>query len=154
VSAVSDVAAVPLVHDEPLTGVPPEVLYGILRLRSEVFVVEQACVYLDPDGRDAEPGARLLWITDGDGAVVATARVLDDGGARRIGRIATTPTRRSEGLAARLVDHFLATATGPWRLDAQVQLAGWYERFGFTVDGPEYDDDGIMHVPMVRPVPG
>jgi ElaA protein len=148
------VTSEPVVHDQPLDELAPGVLYAILRLRSEVFVVEQDCVYLDPDGRDAEPGARQLWIADeATGAVLATARVLDDGDARRIGRIATVPARRGEGLAARLVDHFLATSAGPWRLDAQTQLSGWYERFGFAVDGPEYDDDGILHVPMARPVP-
>lgn len=139
------------VHDAAADDLAPGVLYAILRLRAEVFVVEQACVYLDPDGRDVEPGARQLWITDGD-AVVATARVLDDGDHRRIGRIATASAHRRRGLAAELVEHFLATTDGPWRLDAQAHLAGWYERFGFVVDGAEYDDDGIPHVPMRRPV--
>lgn len=141
------------VHDAPASALPPEVLYAILRLRSEVFVVEQAAAYLDPDGRDLEPGARQLWITDGD-AVVATGRVLDDGEARRLGRVATAATHRGRGLAARLVEHFVASSPGPWRLDAQAHLAGWYERFGFAVDGEEYvDDDGIPHVPMARPLP-
>jgi ElaA protein len=138
-------------HDRPVGEIDPVVLYRILRLRSEVFVVEQACVYLDPDGRDLEPAARQLWLEDERGEVVATARVLADGGAHRIGRIATAPHQRGAGLAARLVEHFLASYPGPWRLDAQTQLTSWYEGFGFVVDGPEYDDDGILHVPMVRP---
>lgn len=138
------------IHDRPAGELPAELLYRILRLRSEVFVVEQAAAYLDLDGRDLEPGARQLWIEDG-GVVVATARVLDDGESRRIGRIATAASHRRRGLAAELVEHFVATTAGPWRLDAQAHLAGWYERFGFVVDGPEYtDDDGIPHVPMVR----
>lgn len=126
-------------------------LYRILRLRAEVFVIEQACVYLDPDGRDLEPGARQLWIEDA-GEVVATGRVLDDGGSRRIGRLATAPSHRGRGLAAELLRHFVATSAGPWRLDAQAHLADWYGRFGFEVCGPVYDDDGIDHVPMVRHV--
>ena len=139
-----------VLHDRPLGEIDPLVLYRILRLRSEVFVVEQACVYLDPDGRDLEPAARQLWLEDDGGEVVATARVLVDGDAHRIGRIATAAARRGTGLAARLVEHFLASYRGPWRLDAQTQLTGWYEAFGFEVAGPEYDDDGILHVPMVR----
>ena len=139
-----------LLHDQPLSATPPEILYRILQLRSEVFVIEQACVYLDPDGRDLEAGARLLWLEGDDGLVAATARVLDDGGARRIGRIATAPAHRGAGLAAQLVEHFVATSAGPWRLDAQSHLADWYRRFGFEVDGDEYLEDGIPHVPMLR----
>ena len=137
-------------HDAPAGELPPAVLYAILRLRAEVFVVEQAAAYLDPDGRDLEPGARQLWITDGD-AVVATGRVLDDGGCRRLGRLATAASHRGRGLGARLVEHFLATSAGPWRLDAQAHLADWYARFGFAADGEVFeDDDGIPHVPMLR----
>jgi ElaA protein len=142
------------IHDRPASALPPELLYEILRLRSEVFVVEQAAAYLDLDGRDLEPGTRQLWI-EADGVVVATARVLDDGAARRIGRIATAPAHRRRGLAAALVEHFVATTDGPWRLDAQAHLAAWYERLGFVVDGDEYDDgDGIRHVPMIRAATG
>jgi len=140
----------PTPHDRTFVELTPAELYGILRLRAEVFVVEQAAAYLDPDGRDTEPTARQLWFEGEAGTVVATARVLDDGDARRIGRIATRTDHRGRGLAAQLVNHFLASAVGPWRLDAQAHLSGWYERFGFAVDGPEYDDDGIPHVPMVR----
>ena len=138
-------------HDRTFAELEPETLYGVLRLRSEVFVVEQACAYLDLDGRDLEPATRHVWFEDDTGAVIATARVLDDA-VRRIGRIATRPDHRGEGLAARLVEHFLASAAGPWRLDAQSSLVDWYARFGFVVDGPEYLEDGIPHVPMFRPV--
>lgn len=144
----------PEVHDAAAADLTPEVLYGILRLRAEVFVVEQGAAYLDPDGRDLEPGARQLWVADGD-RVVATGRILDDGDARRLGRLATAPSHRGRGLAAALVEHFLVTTAGPWRLDAQSHLAGWYLGFGFVVDGPEFvDDDGIPHVPMQRPLGG
>lgn len=139
-----------MVHERALAEIQPLALYRILRLRAEVFIVEQACAYLDLDGRDAEPSARQLWIEDEDGAVLAAARVLDDGDARRIGRIVTDPAHRGEGMGRRLVEHFLASFAGPWRLDAQAHLAGWYARFGFEVDGDEYIEIGIPHVPMVR----
>ena len=145
---------VPEVHDAAAHDLAPELLYAILRLRAEVFVVEQAAAYLDPDGRDLEPGARQVWIADGD-RVVATGRILEEGDARRLGRLATAAALRGQGLAAALVEPFLATSAGPWRLDAQSHLAGWYEGFGFVVDGAEYvDDDGIPHVPMVRTAGG
>jgi ElaA protein len=143
-----------VLHDRPLADVDATTLYRVLALRSAVFVVEQQCAYLDLDGRDLEPSCRLLWIDDdaGDasGEVLATARLLDDGDARRIGRIATAPSARGQGLAARLVEHALATSEGPWVLDAQAHLTEWYERLGFASTGPEYDDDGIPHVPMRR----
>jgi len=138
------------VHDQPLGALGPETVYRILALRSAVFVVEQDCAYLDADGRDLEPSARQLWVESPDGAVVATARVLDDGDSRRIGRIATDPAHRSGGHAGRLVEHFVRSYAGPWRLDAQAHLAGWYRRFGFEIIGEEYLDDGIPHVPMER----
>jgi ElaA protein len=141
----------PTLHDRAFADLDARQLHEILRLRAEVFVVEQECAYLDVDGRDAEPTTRQLWFEDDAGAVIATARVLDDGEARRIGRIATRADRRGEGLAAQLVEHVLATTDGPWRLDAQRYLVEWYERFRFTVDGPEYIEDGIPHVPMARP---
>ena len=141
-----------MLHDRPLDEVPPRALYGILQLRSQVFVVEQTCVFLDPDGRDLEPGCRQLWIDDEAGDVVAAARVLDDGEARRIGRIVTDERVRRQGLGEQLLEHFTTTYEGPWVLDGQTHLARWYERFGFVVSGDEYVEDGIPHVPMRRDV--
>src|SRR5690242_13172537 len=65
------------VHVATLAELDAPTLYRILALRSEVFVVEQECVYLDQDGRDLEPAARQLWIERG-GDVVATVRLLQD----------------------------------------------------------------------------
>jgi ElaA protein len=139
-----------VVHDRPLAELDPATLYRILQLRSQVFVVEQACLFLEPDGRDLERGCRHVWIDDDDGAVVAAARVLDDGEARRIGRIVTAEGARGQGLARKLVEHVLASTDGPWVLDGQAHLAAWYRTFGFEVSGDEYLDDGIPHVPMRR----
>ncbi|SOD72301.1 ElaA protein [Jatrophihabitans sp. GAS493] len=128
-------------------------LYRILRLRSEIFVVEQECVYLDPDGHDLEPGTRQLWISSPDGEVLATLRVLHDPDAWRIGRVATATAARSRGLAAQLmraaVDYTRAAGTPPdVVLNGQAHLEGWYENFGFRRYGDTYDEDGIPHVPM------
>src|SRR3954462_10119303 len=76
---------------------------GLCRLRVDVFVVEQQCPYPELDGRDAEPATVHLWFEE-DGDVLATIRVLDDGGSRAIGRVATAVTARGRGLAARLID--------------------------------------------------
>jgi ElaA protein len=122
-------------------------LYRLLRLRVDVFVVEQHCPYPDLDGRDLEAGTVHGWIED-DAGPVAYVRLLYEPGATRIGRVTTTPARRGEGLAATLVEAALARSVGPVVLDAQSHLREWYERYGFVATGPEYLDDGIPHVPM------
>ena len=124
-------------------------LHDILRLRVDVFVVEQECAYPEIDGRDTEAATRHVRLIDDEG-LAAYLRLLDDGDARRLGRIATRPSARGAGLAARLVDHAVATSSGPWVLDAQTHLEPWYRARGFAVVGDEYDDEGIPHVPMRR----
>ncbi|MBG0560016.1 GNAT family N-acetyltransferase [Actinoplanes aureus] len=125
-------------------------LYGILKLRADVFVVEQDCVYPDLDGRDTEPGTRHVW-AERDGAVRAYLRILDDGGVERIGRVVTAPDARGNGLAGRLLAEALTIiGSRPSVLHAQAHLAAFYSRYGFVQTGPEYVEDGIPHVPMAR----
>ncbi len=137
------------VRDATIAELDPRTLYGILALRCAVFVVEQDCVYLDPDGRDLEPDARQLW-TERDGAIVATLRLLrDPDGCARIGRVATAASARGAGLAAQLMRHALALVPdGDVVLGAQSYLEQWYAQFGFVRDGADYDEDGIPHLPM------
>jgi ElaA protein len=139
------------VQEAVVAALDPVTLYRILALRSEVFVVEQDCVYADLDGRDLEPDARQLWIEQ-DGAVVATLRLLrDPDGRARIGRVATAASARGSGLAAALMRRALELAGDrEIVLDAQTYLFDWYRRFGFVRDGADYVDDGIPHVPMRR----
>ncbi|MHA3701749.1 GNAT family N-acetyltransferase [Jatrophihabitans sp. YIM 134969] len=140
-------------HHGRVEDLDPAVLYAVLRLRVDVFVVEQECAYPELDGRDLEPDAVLHWATDPSGAVVGTLRVLHDAnGDVRIGRVATAVSARGAGLAARMVTAVLDSAPADVDvvLDAQSHLAGWYARFGFTVAGEEYVEDGIPHVPMRR----
>jgi ElaA protein len=129
----------------------PFEVYGLLRLRVDVFVVEQECPYPELDGRDVEPATVHLWFEDTEGTVAATIRLLDDGGSRAIGRVATAAASRGRGLARRLVEEGLALCAGePVTLGAQAHLADWYGRLGFAVSGPGYVEDGIPHVPMRR----
>ena len=129
-------------------------LYDILRLRSEVFVIEQDCVYLDLDGRDAEPSTEHLWVRDGDG-IAATLRLLDEGDdVWSVGRVVTRLDVRSSGVASRLMEEAIARlgslGSKTIVLGAQAHLADWYARFGFEISGPGYVEDGIPHVPMRR----
>lgn len=127
-------------------------LYALLRLRVDVFVVEQACAYPELDGRDTEPGTRHLWLTAA-GVTTGYLRLLDDpDGVVRIGRVVVAPSARGAGVAGRLMASALAEAgERPAVLDAQAHLVRLYERHGFAVTGPEYLEDGIPHVPMARP---
>jgi ElaA protein len=127
----------------------PATLYALLRLRTDVFVVEQACPYPELDGRDTEPGTLHVWTSDETGPA-AYLRVLEepDGGVR-LGRVCTRADVRGRGLAAGLVRDALGRVRGrPVSLHAQTHLAGWYRRFGFVVSAPEYVEDGIPHTPM------
>jgi ElaA protein len=130
-------------------------LYALLRLRVDVFVVEQHCAYPELDGRDVETGTLHVWL-DRDGGPAAYLRILTEAdGARRIGRVCTAAGHRGGGAAARLMAEALRlVGDAPCVLDAQAYLVGFYERLGFVPTGPRYVEDGIPHVPMRRPHPG
>jgi ElaA protein len=130
----------------------PGELYGLLRLRVDVFVVEQNCPYPELDGRDAEPGTVHLWFADDEGSVVSTIRVLENGEDRAIGRVATAVSARGRGLSAELVQRGIELCEGRTiDIGAQAYLEHWYERFGFRRSGPDYVEDGIPHLPMRLP---
>jgi ElaA protein len=139
------------VHSAHIATLDPITLYRILAVRVDVFVVEQACVYRELDGRDLESSARLVW-AERSGEILATLRLLSEpDGARRIGRVATVGAARGQGLAAHLVLRALQLSdTSDVVLDAQAHLSDWYARFGFFRDGPDFDEDGILHTPMRR----
>ena len=138
-----------VIRSAPLRELDPVTVHGIARLRQDVFVVEQQCVYADLDDRDLEAGALQFWVEDEDDAVVATLRVLREaGGEVRIGRVAVARGARGRGLAAALVAAALDETEGSVVLDAQSPLEGWYARLGFVRDGEEFVEDGIPHVPM------
>ena len=139
------ISAVPFSALEPLTA------YSLWKLRQDVFVVEQECPYPDLDGRDLAPETRHVVMEDDDGVVLGCARVLDDGDTWRIGRVALHRTVRGQGLADALLETALQIC--PDRdivMDAQSPLAPWYATHGFEVDGPEFLEDEIAHLPLRR----
>ena len=136
------------IHAAPTRELDAGTLHDVLRLRQDVFVLEQECLYPDLDGRDLDPGTVQVWAEDEDGRVVATLRILADGGPVRIGRVATAMAARNRGIAAAMMAAALRETEGPVVLHAQSHLARWYEGLGFAVTGSEYLDDGIPHVPM------
>jgi ElaA protein len=133
-------------------------LYALLKLRTDVFVVEQRCAYPELDGRDAEPGTRHLWF-EKNRVPIAYLRMLSDvergTQVMRIGRVATLKEARGQGLAGKLLAAALAAAgTTSCVLDAQTEVVAFYEKYGFKQTGPEFVEDGIPHVPMRRDIGG
>ena len=127
-------------------------LYQMLALRSEVFVVEQACAYQDLDGQDQI--AVHLLAKDGD-EIVAYLRVLaNPDGSMSFGRVVTSPRRRGLALGKQLVQHamdYLQTrhSSVDVKISAQYYLLDFYRRFGLKPQGDIYDEDGIPHIAMV-----
>ena len=135
-------------------------LYALLTLRVEVFVVEQNCLYPELDGRDLLGGTRHFWLESPAGDITATLRLMEESAGGhitnghmgfRIGRVATVKTERGQGHATRLMQAALAEiGDDSCRLSAQSHLAQMYARHGFVIDGAEFVEDGIPHVPMLR----
>ncbi|HVK40359.1 MAG TPA: GNAT family N-acetyltransferase [Candidatus Kapabacteria bacterium] len=135
-------------------------LYELMRLRQLVFVVEQACAYLDADGRDPEALHLLGWrVVDGERReLLACARLFAPGTKHAeavIGRVVTHPAVRGQGLGRELMLEAIAAversfATTTIRLSAQRYLEQFYASLGFVAEGEPYDEDGIPHIEMVR----
>lgn len=145
-----------MIRVAPFDELDARTLYRILRLRAEVFAVEQHCVYLDLDGRDMEAQALHLWVElePSSPRVSAAARLLAGAdGTWELGRVVTDPHVRGRRLAGSIVDRALelVPAGAPVVIKAQSRLEPWYGRWGFARNGEEFLEDGIAHVPMVRP---
>ena len=142
------------VHRSWAADLGPRTLYELLRLRVDVFVVEQASPYSELDGRDLDDRTRHFWL-GGDGRpepILGCVRLLEEPeGSFRIGRLCTARSVRGRGLGRRLMEAALAeVGDAGCVLDSQEHLAGFYRQYGFEQTGPAYDWDGVSHVPMRR----
>lgn len=131
-------------------------LYSFLKLRTDVFFVEQRVDEEELDNRDQEPGTTHYWIAD-DTGTAAYLRVLENAepehrDARHlIGRVVVRADRRGEGLAQTLMSRALADQPGvPLLLHAQQYIAPLYAKFGFEAFGEPYLEATIMHISMYR----
>jgi ElaA protein len=140
----------------PFSELSLEQLYAILKLRVEVFVVEQNCPYQDVDGKDIQ--SFHLMGTGPKGTLVAYARILPAGVSFpevSIGRVCTALQIRKEGGGQELMRQALAFISHtygviPVRIGAQLYLKRFYSGLGFEVVSKEYLEDNIPHVEMVR----
>lgn len=131
-------------------------LYALLKLRTDVFSVEQQAVYQDLDGKDRS--SLHLMGTDAD-RLVAYCRILPPGLAftePSIGRVVTALSHRGTGTGKTLFQKGLEICLAeygerPIRIGAQYYLVGFYGSFGFQPAGDIYLEDGIEHVHMLRP---
>jgi ElaA protein len=139
-----------------LDELSPRDLYAMLKLRVDVFVVEQKCPYPELDGKDAD--ALHLRLLAGN-ELVGSARIRRPSRsdpAARVGRVVVSPDHRGKKLGERLMVEAIAQcerlyAESPIKLSAQSQLQRFYESFGFVPVSDEYLEDGIAHVDMQRP---
>jgi ElaA protein len=132
-------------------------LYSILKLRTDVFFLEQQITEEELDYRDLEPTTVHLWLPDEDGTIVAYLRVIEDAepeylDARHLpGRVVVHPDHRGAGLArvllAEVIDRFGDRAL---LLHAQSYIVPLYAAFGFELVGPEFEEAGIAHRTMYR----
>jgi ElaA protein len=132
-------------------------LYDFLKLRTDVFFVEQRIDEEELDNRDQEPTTEHYWIGDETGTA-AYLRVLSDAlpqhrdAHRLFGRVVVRSDRRGEGLAHVLIAEVLRRyGSEPMLLHAQEYIAPLYAKFGFEAFGESYLEAGIPHVMMYRP---
>jgi len=142
----------PILYKKTFQELTTDELYELLRVRSEVFVVEQNCVYQDLDGDDQM--SMHLWLTMA-GKIVALARVCPAGTHLKeisIGRVITTERGKGYGRLIMLhaidvaIEHFGATRID---IEAQEYAKGFYESVGFKQASDTFMLDGIPHIKMI-----
>ena len=131
-------------------------LYCVLRLRSEVFVVEQNCIFLDQDNKDQFCYHIMGW--DGKN-LVASTRLVPKGVSypdyHSIGRVINSKDYRGLGLGKELMEYSIEKCiehfgNGPIKIGAQLYLKKFYESLDFVQSSEVYDEDGIDHIEMIR----
>lgn len=128
-----------------------EQLYALLKLRIEVFVVEQAYFYPELDGYDLLPNTRHFWL-ERDGDIIGTVRLLQQSPDEySLGHLCTIRSERGHGHTTRLLQAALAdVGQASCRIDSPSYLVDMYTRHGFVQSGDERLDNGVPLVPLLR----
>lgn len=140
---------------KPFDALSPHELYAILRLRNEVFVVEQKCIFQDADNKDQRCFHLMGYINS---ELAAYARLVAAGVSYNevsIGRVITSPLFRNAGVGKALMQQAINYSDQlfnkrPIKIGAQLYLKKFYASFGFVQVGDVYDEDGIDHIHMVK----
>lgn len=139
----------------PFNQLTTQQLHDLMRLRIDVFVVEQNCPYPEIDGRDTDA---LHVLGTEDEKIVAYTRILPAGSVFpevSFGRVLVAESHRGKRLGHDLLKCTLSTIEAhhgpvPVRISAQVYLVAYYQQYGFKIAGEEYLEDGLPHVDMLR----
>lgn len=140
--------------------IPVADLYQVLHHRQQVFMLEQKCLYPDIDNHDQGAHHLMAWQTvDGQRQLAAYLRCIAPGvkyPEMSLGRVLTTQAARGGGIGRLLLAEGIARAEAlhpghGFRIGAQHHLEQFYGGFGFQTVTEPYDEDGIMHIDMVRP---
>jgi ElaA protein len=137
------------------TELTPHQLYEVIRLRNEVFVVEQNCVFQDADDKDQQSFHFMGWVNNelaGYTRLLQPSLAYDE---MSIGRVVTSPKYRRSGFGKELMDASIKKCyelfgTGDIKIGAQLYLRKFYESFGFFQVGEGYLEDGIPHIYMIK----
>ncbi|SFC53480.1 GNAT family N-acetyltransferase [Flavobacterium phragmitis] len=140
---------------KPFEALNVNELYDVLRLRSEIFVVEQNCVYLDLDGKDKKA---LHLIGEYEGKIVAYSRLFDAGISfdnASIGRVVVDANYRDKKWGHELMREAIAGIKANFgkeaiTIGAQLYLKKFYESHGFVQTSEMYLEDDIPHIEMIR----
>ena len=128
-----------------------EELYGILRVRSEVFVTGQKCLYVDPDGKDLD--SVQVFASIGERIIGCLRIYWKEPGVLQIGRVAVIESQRGRGIGKKMMWQAIDYITENLLeekiyLEAQTYAIGFYEKLGFKVISDEFLDEGIPHKGM------
>ncbi|MDO5669346.1 MAG: GNAT family N-acetyltransferase [Corynebacterium sp.] len=132
-------------------------IHALLKLRAEVFVTEQGWAHTDIEDVDLDGSSRHLLaydLSERPMPFLGAARVIDEDGKAKLGRICLSPAGRGTGISTELMEAAvnMAKETFPDRdivLDAQAPLIDFYTRHGFRAEGEPFELGGIQRQPMV-----
>lgn len=138
---------------KPYNELSKDQFFDILKLRIEIFVVEQSCYYQELDDEDKEAFHVSIY---NNGIIVAVGRIIPDLNNRevKIGRIAVKMNQRKKGFASSMMEDMLNFISKKYvdfsvLLSAQTYLIKFYQSYGFNEIGDTYLEDGIEHINMV-----